>query len=144
MRRPARNSVSGRANSSKKCSQRRSAASPRGEVAVRIRRLVDSVIAIAVRRWLKSSSNRTFVVYPVCVIAFELALHRATRGTWGTFAAHGLMPWGFVLLAWGYLQYRLVGRYRLRIGGGGGGGEGGARGGRGAGGGASSACVASA
>jgi len=81
--------------------------------------LVNSVIAIAVRRWLKSSSNRTFVVYPVCVIAFELALHRATRGTWGTFAAHGLMPWGFVLLAWGYLQYRLVGRYRLRIGGGG-------------------------
>jgi protein-S-isoprenylcysteine O-methyltransferase Ste14 len=84
--------------------------------------LVNSVIAIALRRWLKSSSNRTFVVYPVCVIAFELALHRATHATWATwatFAADGMVPWGAVLLAWGYLQYRLVGRYRLRLGRGG-------------------------
>ena len=84
--------------------------------------LVDSVIAIAARRWLKSTSNRTFVVYPVCVIAFELALHRATYGTWaawGAFATVGMMPWAIALLAWGYLQYRLVGRYRLRLGGGG-------------------------
>ncbi|OGA44275.1 MAG: hypothetical protein A3G26_11120 [Betaproteobacteria bacterium RIFCSPLOWO2_12_FULL_65_110] len=85
-------------------------------MAVRIRRLVDSVIAIAVRRWLKSTSNRTFVVYPVCVVAFELALHRTTRGTWNGFA---MAPWGIVFLVWGYLQYRLVGRYRLRLGGGG-------------------------
>ena len=84
--------------------------------------MINSVTATAVRRWLRSTSNRTFVVYPVCVIAFELALHRATRGTWvtwDTFAAYGIVPWGIVLLAWGYLQYRLVGRYRLRIGGGG-------------------------
>ena len=74
------------------------------------------------RRWFKSSSNRTFVVYPVCVIAFELALHRATDGSWGTWTTlvtHGMIPWGIVLLAWGYLQYRLVGRYRLRLGRGG-------------------------
>lgn len=29
------------------------------------------------------------------------------------------MPWGAVLLLWGYLQYRLVGNYRERFGGGG-------------------------
>jgi protein-S-isoprenylcysteine O-methyltransferase Ste14 len=38
------------------------------------------------------------------VIAFELALNRG-RLT--------VMPWGAPLLAWGYLQYRLVGNYRL-------------------------------
>lgn len=84
--------------------------------------LINSVTATVVRRWLKSTSNRTFAVYPVCVVAFELALHRATHGTWGaraTFATYGMVPWGIVLLAWGYLQYRLVGRYRLRLGGGG-------------------------
>ena len=71
---------------------------------------------MAVRRWLKSTSNRTFVIYPVCVIAFELALHRASHGTWAKFH---MVLWGTALLAWGYLQYRLVGRYRLRLGGGG-------------------------
>jgi len=87
--------------------------------------LINSVRATAVRRWLKSTSNRTFVVYPVCVIAFELALHRATHGTWATWATrdmlatYGMVPWAIVLLAWGYLQYRLVGSYRLRHGGGG-------------------------
>jgi protein-S-isoprenylcysteine O-methyltransferase Ste14 len=79
----------------------------------------NSVFVIAVRRWLKTSSNRTFVVYPVCVIAFELAVHRASHASWATFATQGMVPWGIVLLAWGYLQYRLVGRYRMRLGGGG-------------------------
>ena len=78
--------------------------------------MVNSVIAMAVRRWLKSTSNRTFVIYPVCVIAFEFALHRASHGTWAKFH---MVLWGTALLAWGYLQYRLVGRYRLRLGGGG-------------------------
>jgi protein-S-isoprenylcysteine O-methyltransferase Ste14 len=62
------------------------------------------------RRWLKSTSRRTFVLYPLCVIAIELALNRGTL----TF-----VPWGVPLLAWGYLQYRLVGGYRTRRGGGG-------------------------
>jgi protein-S-isoprenylcysteine O-methyltransferase Ste14 len=44
------------------------------------------------------------------VIGFELALH----GGGLTF-----VPWGVLLLAWGYLQYRLVGRYRLDEAGGG-------------------------
>ncbi|MGZ5084655.1 MAG: methyltransferase family protein, partial [Usitatibacter sp.] len=30
-----------------------------------------------------------------------------------------LNPWGLALLAWGYLQYKWVGAYRTRLGGGG-------------------------
>ena len=63
-----------------------------------------------VLRWYKSTSNRTFVVYPIAVIAFELGLHR------GSLVVH---PIGAVLIVWGYLQYRLVGRYRAAHGGGG-------------------------
>src|SRR5215510_2819149 len=63
-----------------------------------------------VRRWFKSTSNRTFIVFPICVIAFELGLHRGRLS---------VQPWGALLLIWGYLQYRLVGLYRLRLGGGG-------------------------
>ena len=63
-----------------------------------------------VRRWFKSTSKRTFVVYPVAVIAFELGLRR------GALSVH---PAGAILLLWGYLQYRLVGMYRVRNGGGG-------------------------
>jgi protein-S-isoprenylcysteine O-methyltransferase Ste14 len=63
-----------------------------------------------VRRWFKSTSKRTFIVYPIGVAAFELGLHR------GTVAFHA---WGLLLLIWGYLQYRLVGPYRTKRGGGG-------------------------
>ena len=53
------------------------------------------------------SSTRTFVLFPVAVLAVE-----AFRGF--------DILWGFApLLAWGFLQYELVGRYRKRIGGGG-------------------------
>jgi len=63
-----------------------------------------------VRRWFKSTSKRTFIVYPVAVLAFEAGLHR------GAVQIH---PWGAVFLLWGYLQYRWVGTYRTRLGGGG-------------------------
>ena len=62
------------------------------------------------RQWLKGTSRRTFVLYPICVVAFEWLI----RGGDLT-----IVPWGVPLLAWGYLQYRLVGKYRLRGGGGG-------------------------
>ncbi len=61
-------------------------------------------------RWLKSTSRRTFLVYPPCVIAIELALREGDLV---------FIPWGLPLLAWGYLQYRLAGPYRSRLGGGG-------------------------
>ena len=62
------------------------------------------------RRWLASTSNRTFAVYPVCVAAFEY-IWNGGRITF--------VPWGVVLLAWGYAQYRFGGNYRERPGGGG-------------------------
>lgn len=61
-------------------------------------------------RWIQSTSRRTFVVYPLCIAAIDLALHG--RGFL-------FVPWGLPLLAWGYLQYRMVGNYREKLGGGG-------------------------
>lgn len=55
-------------------------------------------------RWLQRTPVHTFVMSPLLVVGFELALN------------HGrltVLPWGAPLLAWGYLQYRLVGNYRL-------------------------------
>jgi protein-S-isoprenylcysteine O-methyltransferase Ste14 len=63
-----------------------------------------------IRRWLKSTSKRSFVLYPVLVVTLELLLRQ------GDFAIN---PWGIPLLLWGYLQYRLVGSYRVARGGGG-------------------------
>lgn len=59
---------------------------------------------------LGSTSFRTFLLYPVIVVAWELALNRGTLR---------FQPVFLPLLAWGYLQYYLVGRYRIRLGGGG-------------------------
>jgi len=59
---------------------------------------------------LAGTSYRTFVLYPVLVVAFEL---------WLNDGRVRLEVWYLPLLAWGYLQYRLSGRYRLRLGGGG-------------------------
>ena len=61
-------------------------------------------------KWAGSTPNRTFVLYPVLLLLLELAIR------------HGdLVPnlWGAPLLVWGYLQYRMTGRYRRRLGGGG-------------------------
>ena len=55
-------------------------------------------------RWAQRTPVHTFVMCPLLVIAFELALNRC-RLT--------VTPWGAPLLAWGYLQYLLVGNYRL-------------------------------
>ena len=60
--------------------------------------------------WLSSTSSRTFVLWPLVLIGVEAALQRGVPR---------VVPWALPLLVWGYLQYRLVGRYRLREGGGG-------------------------
>jgi len=62
------------------------------------------------RRWLKSTSNRTFIVWPVALFGTEALVQQ------GLPAIHW---WALPLLAWGYLQYRLVGNFRAREGGGG-------------------------
>ena len=59
---------------------------------------------------LGGTSFRTFILVPLLVVAFELWLNDGRLR---------LQPWALAPLAWGYLQYRLVGRYRLRLGGGG-------------------------
>src|SRR5260370_7023576 len=61
-------------------------------------------------RWLSGTAVQTFILCPLLVGAFELARQRGRLV---------IMPAGFALLAWGYLQYLLVGRFRNRLGGGG-------------------------
>lgn len=62
------------------------------------------------RRWLKSTSRRTFIVYPLAVVVIELIIRRGDLQ---------VNAWGLPLLAWGYAQYRLGGDYRTAHGGGG-------------------------
>ena len=57
-----------------------------------------------IQRWLARTPVQTFILCPLAVAAFEAVLHGG-RLT--------IVPWGAPLMAWGYLQYRLVGRYRL-------------------------------
>src|ERR1700747_3503733 len=60
-------------------------------------------------RWLNRTPVQTFILCPLLVVVFELARQRGGLV---------IMPAGFALLAWGYLQYLLVGRFRNRLGGG--------------------------
>ena len=64
----------------------------------------------SLKTWIGSTPNRTFLLYPALLLLLELAIRRGD-----------LIPnfWGAPLLVWGYLQYRLTGRYRRRLGGGG-------------------------
>jgi protein-S-isoprenylcysteine O-methyltransferase Ste14 len=62
------------------------------------------------RRWFKSTSNRTFIAWPIVLFAAAAAVEEGwPRIYW----------WGLPFLAWGYLQYRWVGQYRTQRGGGG-------------------------
>jgi hypothetical protein len=56
------------------------------------------------------SSLRTFVVIPAVVLAWEFFLGNGRIQ---------LDAWAAPLMLWGYLQYKLVGRYRISLGGGG-------------------------
>jgi protein-S-isoprenylcysteine O-methyltransferase Ste14 len=61
-------------------------------------------------RFLSRTPIRTFVVYPVVCLFWELAVN-----------GNQFQPnlWFAPLMIWGYLQYRLCGRYRIKLGGGG-------------------------
>jgi len=63
-----------------------------------------------IAKLLHSTSLRTFILYPVIVVSWEWVLYEERLR---------LEPWFLPLLAWGYLQYWLIGKYRIRIGGGG-------------------------
>lgn len=61
-------------------------------------------------RFLSRTPIRTFIVYPLLALAWELIWNK------------GSVQWQLVFLPltlWGYLQYRLCGVYRLKHGGGG-------------------------
>jgi len=58
---------------------------------------------------LRRTPLRTFILYPLLTVAWELLIARRLR----------LQPIFLPLMAWGYLQYRLCGVYRLKRGGGG-------------------------
>ncbi len=63
-----------------------------------------------ISRWMRRTPVQTFVLCPLAVMAAE------------TVARGGhliIVHWGAVPLIWGYLQYRLVGRYRGLVAGGG-------------------------
>jgi hypothetical protein len=53
---------------------------------------------------------RTFIIYPLITIGWEFVLNRGSVQ---------FQPIFLPLMAWGYLQYRLCGAYRIKRGGGG-------------------------
>ncbi|HEX2227754.1 MAG TPA: isoprenylcysteine carboxylmethyltransferase family protein [Candidatus Binatia bacterium] len=53
---------------------------------------------------------RTFLVYPLVVLSWELLVHAGRID---------VNLWFLPLMIWGYLQYRLCGKYRMARGGGG-------------------------
>lgn len=61
-------------------------------------------------RFFSRTPVRTFVVYPVVTLLWEAGIN------WNQFQPNF---WFAPLMLWGYLQYRLCGRYRIRLGGGG-------------------------
>ena len=61
-------------------------------------------------RFFSRTPVRTFVIYPAVALVWQLATERS---------AFQPNLWFVPLLLWGYLQYRLCGRYRVARGGGG-------------------------
>lgn len=61
-------------------------------------------LSASLARWLRRTPVHTFFMSPLIVIAVELALNEGGLT---------VTPWGILLLVWGYLQYRLVGNFRL-------------------------------
>src|SRR5215469_3906070 len=52
---------------------------------------------------LRRTPVQTFILCPIAVVLVQLLLERGKLT---------VVPWGVLLLAWGYLQYRLTGNYR--------------------------------
>gem|GEM_PF-338051 len=74
-------------------------------------------------KWLGSTSNRSFIIYPILIPALTWARHGLTPPSlpWATLpdATWTITPWWAALMVWGYLQFKWTGRYRSRLGGGG-------------------------
>src|SRR5262249_3696103 len=65
-------------------------------------------IAMRLANRLISTPFRTFFLYPVLVVGWELLLNDGRLR---------IEPWFLPLMVWGYLQYRLPGQYRIQRGG---------------------------
>ncbi len=65
---------------------------------------------MALLKIFRRTPVRTFLLYPAVAISWELLLNRGSLQ---------LRPVFLTLMLWGYLQYRLCGRYRAKHGGGG-------------------------
>ena len=61
-------------------------------------------------RFFSRTPVRTFLIYPSVVLAWELLTHAGRID---------VNRWFLPLMIWGYLQYRLCGKYRMTRGGGG-------------------------
>jgi protein-S-isoprenylcysteine O-methyltransferase Ste14 len=61
-------------------------------------------------KFLRRTPLRTFILYPLLTLAWELMIHRGRVNP---------QPIFLLLMLWGYLQYRLCGVYRIKRGGGG-------------------------
>jgi protein-S-isoprenylcysteine O-methyltransferase Ste14 len=61
-------------------------------------------------RLLRRTPVRTFILYPIITLAWELSINRG---------AFDFNPLFLLMMLWGFLQYRLCGLYRMRHGGGG-------------------------
>ena len=64
----------------------------------------------AILKFLRSTPNRTFIVYPIAVLLWEYCIREGKLV---------IEPYYLILMVWGYGQYRFCGKYRIRIGGGG-------------------------
>ena len=64
----------------------------------------------SIARFIKSTPNRSFLIYPALVLIGEYLLRQGKLV---------VEPYAIALMAWGYGQYRFCGAYRIKIGGGG-------------------------
>ncbi len=64
----------------------------------------------SVLKFIKSTPNRSFLVYPVLVLIWEYFWHGGRII---------VQPAYIILMIWGFVQYRLCGKYRTALGGGG-------------------------
>jgi len=69
-----------------------------------------SVELVRSMRFIGRTPIRTFVIYPIVTLVWELIISR------GSLTSN---LWYLPLMLWGYLQYRLCGGYRVKHGGGG-------------------------
>ncbi|HET8562841.1 MAG TPA: hypothetical protein VFM35_03095, partial [Candidatus Binatia bacterium] len=61
-------------------------------------------------RFLRRTPIRTFLIYPLVIVIWELILNKGSLN---------FQPLFLPLMLWGFLQYRLCGFYRIKHGGGG-------------------------